>query len=136
MTEDAAPVPSVGEALGWIGARLTELGGEQIGEVQGFYVDSGDAEPVWLIAKLGKRRATRVVALPMAECAGRSGAVWTAQPGEALRGAPVVDPIRPLRREHEITICRHFGIGSRVGRYAALSRREDDEVTATPPPAA
>jgi hypothetical protein len=136
MTEAAAPPPpGVGEALGWIGARLTEVGGEEIGEVQGLFVDSGDAEPVWLIARLGKRRGTRVVALPMAECAGRAGAVWTAQPAETLRRAPVVDPIRPLRREHEITICRHFGIGSRVGRAAALARREDDEVTATPPPA-
>ena len=137
MTEPAAPPPpSVGEALGWIGAALTEVGGEEIGEVQGVYVDSGDAEPVWLIAKLGRRRGTRVVALPMAECAGRPGAVWTAQPADTLRRAPVVDPVRPLRREHEITICRHYGIGTRVGRAAVLARRDDDEVTATPPPAA
>ena len=134
MTEAAAPPPpAVGEALGWIGARLTEVGGEEIGEVQGVYVDSGDAEPVWLIAKLGRRRGTRIVALPLAECAGRSGAVWTAQPAESLRSAPVVDPIRPLRREHELTICGHFGIGSRVGRAAALAGRGEGEVTATPP---
>jgi hypothetical protein len=136
MTDAAAPPPSLGEAQEWIGARLTEVGGDQVGEVQGFYVDAGGADPVWLIAKLGRRRGTRIVAVPFAECAGRRGAVWTAQPAATLRQAPVVDPIRPLRREHEITICRHFGIGSRVGRAAALARRDDGEVTATPPPAA
>jgi hypothetical protein len=136
MADELAPPPSLAEAMRWVGARLTEVGGEEIGEVEGFYVDSGGADPVWLIAKLGKRRGTRVVAVPLAECAGHGGGVWTAQPGEALRRAPVVDPIRPLRREHELTICGHFGIGSRVGRAAALSRRDDSEVTATPPPAA
>jgi hypothetical protein len=136
MTDELAPPPSLAEAMRWVGAGLTEVGGEEIGAVEGFYVDSGKADPVWLIAKLGKRRGTRVVAVPLAECAGSGRGVWTAQPGETLRRAPVVDPIRPLRREHELTICGHFGIGSRVGRAAALARRDDGEVTATPPSAA
>ena len=131
-----AALPSAQEAGSWIGATLTEIGGEKIGSVEGLYVDSEGGEPVWLIARLGRRRGARVVALPLAECAGFPAGVWTAQGAEALRRAPVVDPIRPLRREHELTICGHFGIGSRVGRAAALGGRSEGEVTATPPVAA
>jgi hypothetical protein len=128
-----APLPSAAEAASWVGASLTEIGGDRVGSVEGIYVDSEGGEPVWLIARLGRRRGTRIVALPLAECAGAPTGVWTAQGIEALRRAPVVDPIRPLRREHELTICGHFGIGSRVGRAAAISGRSGGEVTATPP---
>lgn len=133
MTEERPLPPAAAEVAGWVGSSLTEVGGDQVGSVEGYYVDSEGGEPVWLVARLGRRRGTRVVALPLAECAGSGAGVWTAQGVEALRRAPVVDPIRPLRREHELTICGHFGIGSRVGRAAALAARADGEVTATPP---
>ncbi|HEY1855517.1 MAG TPA: PRC-barrel domain-containing protein [Solirubrobacterales bacterium] len=133
--EGAAPL-AVADVATWIGAGLTEVGGDRVGAVEGFYVDSEAGEPVWLIARLGRRRGTRVVALPLAECAGAPAGVWTAQSADTLRRAPVVDPIRPLRREHEITICGHFGIGSRAGRAAAVAARPDGAVTATPPTAA
>jgi hypothetical protein len=54
---------------------------------------------------------------------------------EALRSAPVVDPTRPLRREHELTICAHFGIGEGVGRAAEVAGRPEGAVTAEPPSA-
>jgi PRC-barrel domain len=130
---ERAPLPTAEEVSDWVGASLTEAGGDRVGAVEGFYVDAEAGEPVWLIARLGRRRGTRVVALPMAECAGLPTGVWTAQGADTLRRAPVVDPIRPLRREHELTICGHFGIGSRVGRAAALAGRGDGDVTATPP---
>jgi len=38
-----------------------------------------------------------------------------------------------LRREHELTICAHFGIGERVGRAAKVAPRPQGDVTATPP---
>ena len=58
--------------------------------------------------------------------------VWVGQEADAIRSAPVVDPDRPLRREHELTICAHFGIGEKVGRAAVVAGREDGVVTATP----
>lgn len=123
---------SASEAMGWLGAELTELGGGSVGQVQGLYVDADSGEPVWLIARLGRRRA-RVVAVPFANCAGVPFGVWVAQEGDTIRSAPVVDPSRPLRREHELTICAHFGIGERVGRAAAVAPREEGGITATPP---
>jgi hypothetical protein len=125
--------PSTAEALGWAGADLSELGGDAIGEVHGLYVDVESGEPAWLIARLGRRRRARVVAIPIAGCAGAPFGVWAAQEGDAIRSAPVVDPTRPLRREHELTICAHFGIGEMVGRAAEVAARPAGEVTATPP---
>jgi len=120
------------EAMDWIGAELAELGGSPIGQVQGLYVDADSGEPAWVIARLGRRRRARVVALPASTCAGAPFGVWAAQEADAIRSAPVVDPTRPLRREHELTICAHFGIGEKVGRGSQVANRESREITAVP----
>lgn len=131
MTEPAAP--SAAEAMSWLGADVAELSGGSVGQVQGLYVDADSGEPAWLIARLGRRRRTRVVAVPFSNCAGAPFGVWVAQEANAIRSAPVVDPARPLRREHELTICAHFGIGEQAGRAAAVFGRPAGDVTATPP---
>jgi hypothetical protein len=130
---EGAGGPSTAEVMSWLGAELAELGGESVGQVQGIFVDADSGEPAWLVARLGRRRRARAVAIPFANCAGAPFGVWAAQEGEAIRSAPVVDPTRPLRREHELTICAHFGIGEKAGRAAAVAGREEGGVTATPP---
>jgi hypothetical protein len=130
MAEAAMPSPA--EAAMWVGAEITAIGGEAVGAVHGFYADSGGGDPVWLVARLGKRRQTRLVAAPLRNCAGAAFGVWIAAEAQALRTAPVVDPARPLRREHELTICAHFGIGEGVGRAAEVAGRPEGDVTATP----
>ena len=132
MTEPAA-MPSLAEVGAWIGAEVAELGGARVGEVEGFFVDAGSREPAWLVAKLGRRRGTRMVAVPLRDCAGAAFGVWVAQDAEKLRTAPVVDPSRPLRREHELAICAHFGIGEAVGRADEVADRPEGEITAEPP---
>ncbi|MGN6275953.1 MAG: hypothetical protein ACTHNP_08485 [Solirubrobacterales bacterium] len=132
MAEAVRP-PSAAEAMSWLGADVTELGGDALGQVQGLYVDADSGEPAWLVARLGRRRRVRVVAVPFATCAGTPFGVWVAQEADAIRTAPVVDPTRPLRREHELTICAHFGIGERVGRAAEVAGRAEGGITATPP---
>ncbi len=132
MTE-AAAMPSLAEAMSWVGAEVREIDGGAIGEVHGFFVDRGTGEPAWLIARLGRRRNTRLVAMPLRDCAGAAFGVWVGQEGEALRTAPVVDPARPLRREHELTICSHFGVGEGVGRAAEVAGRPEGDITAEPP---
>lgn len=124
--------PSAAEAMGWLGTEVTELGGSAIGQVQGLYLDADSGEPAWLIARLGRRRRARVVAIPFSNCAGAPFGVWVGQEADAIRSAPVVDPTRPLRREHELTICAHFGIGERVGRAGEVSARESGTITASP----
>ncbi|HET7508791.1 MAG TPA: hypothetical protein VFJ65_00940 [Solirubrobacterales bacterium] len=125
--------PTTAEAMSWLGTDLAELGGSAMGQVQGLYIDAESGEPAWLIARLGRRRRARVVAVPFASCAGAPFGVWVAQEADAIRSAPVVDPTRPLRREHELTICAHFGIGEKVGRAAEVAARAEGGVTATPP---
>ncbi len=132
---DPVPLP---EAISWVGGPLAELGGSAVGEVQSVYIDSSDHHPSWLVAKLpgsGRReRGARVVAVPVDVCAGAAGAgVWAAVDGSRLRGAPVVDPTRPLLREHELTICEHFGIGEDVGRAATVVELADGAITSIPP---
>jgi hypothetical protein len=133
----AEAVP-IGEAIGWVGGPLADLEGGDIGEVQSVYIDSTSHQPSWLVAKLagsGRReRGARVVAVPVDVCAGAAGVgVWAAIEEERLRGAPVVDPSRPLLREHELVICEHFGIGAGVGRAAAVAELADGAITSIPP---
>ncbi|HEX3042817.1 MAG TPA: hypothetical protein VHP56_12085 [Solirubrobacterales bacterium] len=130
MNEPAGP--SAAEALSWLGAELADLRGGSVGQVEGLYVDADSGEPAWLIARLGRRRRPRLVAVPFSNCAGAPFGVWVAQEADAIRSAPVVDPTRPLRREHELAISAHFGIGEKVGRAAAVAARPEGDVTATP----
>ncbi|MGB7684248.1 MAG: PRC-barrel domain-containing protein [Solirubrobacterales bacterium] len=131
MAEPAA-MPSLREAMGWVGAEIADLGGKAVGEVHGFFIDDGTGDPAWLIARLGRRRRTRLVAVPLRDCAGAPFGVWVAQEVGTIRTAPMVDPNRPLRREHELAICAHFGIGDAVGRAAEVRERPENSVTATP----
>jgi hypothetical protein len=130
MTE--AALPSATETARWVGAEIRELDGAAVGEVEGFFVDSAGGDPAWLIGRLGRRRSTRLVAIPLRSCAGAAFGVWVALDGDELGTAPVVDPTRPLRREHELAICAHFGIGEGVGRAAEVAGRPEGAVTASP----
>jgi hypothetical protein len=131
MDEASGPAPTT-EAMSWLGAEIAELSGSSVGQAQGIFVDADSGEPAWLVVRLGRRRRARVVALPFSSCAGAPFGVWVAQEADAIRSAPVIDPTRPLRREHELTICAHFGIGEGVGRAASVSGREVGAITATP----
>ena len=125
------------EAIGWVGAPLADVDGEALGEGQSVYIDSTDHHPAWLVAKLtgGRRgRGARIVAVPADMCAGAAGVgVWAAIDGVRLRGAPVVDPTRPLLREHELTICEHFGITGEIGRAGAVAGLAEGAITSIPP---
>ncbi|MGB7589308.1 MAG: PRC-barrel domain-containing protein [Solirubrobacterales bacterium] len=127
----AAGLPTLGEALSWIGFDLDDAGGARLGRVHGVFVDAGSGEPAWLIATLGRRR-TKKIAVPLANCAGAGGRVWTAHERQALGTAPTVDPQRPLLREHELTIAAHYGIGERMGRAAEVAARPEGSVTSRP----
>jgi hypothetical protein len=130
---EAVATPSLAEAMSWVGAEVGTVDGSGAGQVQGFFVDSAGGEPVWLVMRTGRRRAARVVAVPMRGSAGAPFGAWVAYERERIRTAPVVDPTRPLRREHELTICSHYGIGETVGRAAEVAARPEGEITATPP---
>jgi hypothetical protein len=135
MAESAASAkPSLGEARDWVGYQVDDAGGTGAGQIHGFFVDAGSGEPTWLIVKQGRFNGS-LAAIPLPDCAAATGRVWVAHDREEIRAAPVVDPTRPLLREHELTICAHYGIGEPVGRAAEVVGRPAGSVTSTPAPA-
>lgn len=127
----AAPV-SLEDVRGWRGHGVDEIGGGGIGQVHGCFVDAERGQPSWLIAKLGRFGSGTLVAIPIAACAGGAGRVWVGHERDQVRSAPVVDPTRPLLREHELTISAHYGIGEGLGRAAEVAGRPGGSVTSRP----
>ena len=137
IAPEAGPL-EIEEARGWVGLALDDADGTPCGEVRGLFVDSADGAPAWVLAVierrslLGLRREHILVAIPARNCAGAAGRAWAAHPRREMQTAPVVDPRRPLLREHEVTICAHYGIGPEVGRAAEVVGRPEGSVTAQP----
>jgi hypothetical protein len=133
MTESPAPAPlSAAEVRGWSGRRVDDVDGGEVGRVHGLFADAESGDPTWLIAKHGGRFRATLVAIPLHDCAAAGGRVWVAHNRRTIRSSPVVDPTRPLLREHELTICGHYGIGEEVGRAAEVAGRPASSVTSTP----
>jgi hypothetical protein len=131
MSDEPAVPPSLEEARSWVGNGVDDLGGAGVGQVHGLFADADSGVPTWLIVKQGRVKSTLVVA-PLGDCAGAAGRVWIAQERETIRRAPVVDPTRPLLREHELTICAHYGVSESVGRAAEVVGRPENSVTSQP----
>ena len=133
MTDSPSTAPvSLEDVRSWRGHGVDEVGGDGIGQVHGCFVDAERGQPSWLIAKLGRFGSSTLVAIPIADCAGGGGRVWVGHERERIRSAPVVDPTRPLLREHELTISGHYGIGASVGRAAEVAGRAEGAVTSQP----
>lgn len=131
MSDEAASPPSLEQAQTWVGKVVDDAGGANVGTVYGLFVDAGSGAPTWLIVKQGRLNST-LVAAPLRECAAAASRVWIAQARETIRKAPVVDPTRPLLREHELTICAHYGVGEGVGRAVEVAGRDEGAVTSRP----
>ena len=131
MSEELAAPPSLEQARTWVGNGVDDLGGTSVGQVHGLFVDASGGAPTWLIVKQGRVKST-LVAAPLRDCAAAAGRVWIAQERETIRSAPVVDPSRPLLREHELTICAHYGVSEQVGRAAEVAGRPENSATSQP----
>jgi hypothetical protein len=132
MAESAVAPVSLDEARTWVGDRVDDVSGSEIGQVHSLFVDADDGAPTWLVAKQGRRFRVTTVAIPIADCAGGGGRVWVAHDRRTVRSSPVVDPGRPLLREHELTIAEHYGIGEAVGRASGVAARGESAVTSRP----
>jgi hypothetical protein len=135
-----AALPDLVEVRGWVGSELDDVAGKAVGRVAEIYADAESGSPVWLVLVVGGgrrrppfgRRGTKAVAVPLRECAAMPARVWTAQGRQLIRNAPSVDPTRSLLREHELTICLHYGIGEQAGRHAEVAGRAAGSITAQP----
>jgi hypothetical protein len=131
MSDAPAPPPSLEEARAWIGFQVDDETGIGAGRVSGLFADAAGNAPTWLIVKQGRFGSTLVV-IPLRDCAAGAGRVWVAHERAKIRSSPVVDPTRPLLREHELTICAHYGAGENVGRAAEVVGRDEGAVTSQP----
>lgn len=131
MSEESAAPPSLEQVRDWIGNGVDDLGGASVGQVHGLFVDADSSTPTWLIVKQGRVKST-LVAAPLRDCAAAAGQVWIAHDRDVIRRAPVVDPTRPLLREHELTISAHYGASDQVGRAAEVLGRPEGSVTSRP----
>ncbi len=117
---EAVALPSAAEAASWVGAEIREIDGAAVGAVEGFFVDSASGEPAWLVARLGRRRSTRLVAVPLRSCAGAAFGVWVALADEAAaqraRGRPGA-AAAPRARADDLRALRH-----RRGEWVARPR--------------
>jgi hypothetical protein len=121
------------EARAWLGSDVDDVDGHQVGFAHDFFVDAASGTPTWLVIRSKRRRlGSSHVVVPAANCAAAGNRVWVAHGRESIRSSPVVDPDRPLLREHELTICAHYGIAESVGRASEVAGREESSVTSRP----
>ncbi len=134
MSEAEAIRPlGLDEARAWLGNDVDDVDGRQVGFAHDFFVDAASGMPTWLVIRSKRRRlGSSHVVVPAASCAAVGNRVWAAHGRESIRSSPVVDPGRPLLREHELTICAHYGIAESVGRAAEVAGREGASVTSRP----
>jgi hypothetical protein len=132
MAEPAqtSPALSAEEVRGWLGYRLDELGGSQVGKIEGLFVDEPSGEPEWLLARMG--RFGHYTLVPARDAVGGVKHVWVPYTRDQIRAAPKVDPSASLTADGEREMLRHYGVMADAGRGAALSGRDDDEITARP----
>ena len=126
MAERATRPSAAEEILGWVGARLDDMGGAGVGKVEGLYVDAQTGEPVWLLVRVG--RFGRHSLVPALDAVAGGGHVWVPYAREVLRGAPKIDPGQALDAERERELSGHYG----TARAAELSRRSFGAPTTRP----
>jgi hypothetical protein len=130
MNEETAQALSADEVGGWKGHKLDEIGGSAVGKVEGAYVDAGGGAPEWLLVRMG--RFGHYALVPARDAVAAVGRVWVPYALEQIRGAPKVDPKRPISREYELALLEHYGVGGDAGRAAEISGREEGSATASP----
>ena len=131
MADQVVGLPSAAEAASWAGYAADDIDAASVGKVHGLFLDAESGEPTWLIVREGRVRGW-LVAVPIRDCAAGAERVWIAHDRDAIRNAPVVDPTRPLLREHELTISAHYGVGEGLGRAAEVAGRGEGSVTSKP----
>ncbi len=123
-------LPSLEEALSWVGFKLDDISGSRAGRVEGVFVDGEDRSPTWLVIRIG--RLGRRSAVPFELAAGGVERVWVPYPKHLIRSAPEVDPAAGLETGLELDLCDHFEIAAGTGRRALVESRAGGSTTSLP----
>lgn len=115
----------------WKGRRLDEMGGAQVGKVEGQFVDDVTGRLEWLLARMG--RFGHYCLVPARDAVTANGRVWVPYTRDQIRRAPRVEPGKPLERDAEQAMLDHYGVGApQTGRAAELSERKPGAETSQP----
>lgn len=123
-------LPSLEEALGWVGQRVDGTGGRTIGRVAAIHVDAEDGRPRWVIVRLGPVRGC--TGIPFDHVAPGAGRLWADYERDWVREAPRFRATEALTADNEIELCAHWSIRPGKGRAAEVAERPLDEITAVP----
>jgi hypothetical protein len=130
MEESTAQRLGADEVRGWKGHRLDEIGGGAVGKIEGAYVDALGGYAEWLLVRMGRFGHHTLV--PARDAVAAVGHVWVPYALDQIRGAPKVDPRRPISREYELALLQYYGVGGEAGRAAEISGRDEGAATANP----
>ena len=114
----------------WIGDRLDEIAGANVGKIDGVFVDAESGEPEWIVARMG--RFGHHTLIPARDAVAGVKRVWVPYTRDQIRQAPKADPRAALTAAAERALLAHFGIMADAGRGAAIASRDDGDVTAKP----
>ena len=99
--------PSLNEALGWIGSRVDDIYGANVGRLEDVWIDPGTGAPRWLLVKEGKFGG-RTTLIPFEDATAGAGHVWVPYEREVVRGAPEIAPGAPLTQHVEASLRNHY----------------------------
>lgn len=115
----------------WKGFKLDEMNGGSVGKVEGAFVDEVTGNVEWLCARMGRFGHYSLV--PARDAVAANQHVWVPYTRDMIRGAPRVEPAKPLNRDAEQKLLDHYGVGTAdAGRGAELAKRDAKAVTAKP----
>jgi len=99
--------PSLNEALGWIGSRVDDIYGANVGRLEDVWIDPGTGVPRWLLVKEG-RFGGRTTLIPFEDATAGAGHVWVPYEREVVRAAPEIEPGAPLTQHVEASLRTHY----------------------------
>lgn len=99
--------PSLNEALDWIGWRVDDIYGADVGRLDDVWIDPGTGSPRWLLVKEG-RFSGRSTLIPFEDATAGAGHVWVPYERDVVRAAPEVQAGAPLTQELETALRAHY----------------------------
>jgi hypothetical protein len=127
-TTEAPERPDADEAAGWVGYRLDDLAGRQVGKVEAIYADESSQAPEWLLVRIGRVGSRYLV--PARDAVAGIKRVWVPYTRDAIRLAPKAKPGEALTRAAEQELLDHYGVGTDAGRAAEIGSLDADATTA------
>jgi len=99
--------PVAEEPFALEGHKLDEMGGAQVGRIEGRVVGTS-AGLEWLIARMG--RFGHYCLVPSRDAVTANGRVWVPYTRDQIRRAPRVDPKASVDGELEQAVQAHYGL--------------------------